>query len=270
MTITSPQHPLVKQARAFKRSRAAVSKSGLFPVEGARALREALAAGAVCRTVLCSQAFAEQPAGRAFLDWAAGRGIRPRILATRLYASLSLLKAPPGVMGFLEVPTENPVLPLDRPRGLFLLLQGVQDPTNVGAVIRVAAAAGADGLWGLTGTANPYNPRTIRTAAGTLFRLPFRHGGVLAAAIADLHAARVAVAALTPRGDEPYTALQADRTWALLLGPEGEGLTEAQLQCADRRVSIPMREGIESLNVATAAAVVCFDLARRRGGGDAP
>jgi TrmH family RNA methyltransferase len=153
---------------------------------------------------------------------------------------------------------------------LVVIAWGVQDPGNLGGIVRSADAAGATGLIATGGSADLYHPRTVRATMGSIFRLPLTDGE------GDDILDRVAAAGLVtigavPRGGTPYDAIDWRAPSALLLGGEGAGLPGELEARSGVRVGVPMRHGVESLSVGAAAAVLLFEAARsRRGASGAP
>lgn len=174
---------------------------------------------------------------------------------SRLFAKIAATVTPQGVLALVPRPQPSPAGALDG--DLALVLDGVQDPGNVGALIRAAAAFGASGVLVGAGSAHPYSARAVRASAGTVLRLP-----VIESAGWDALLGRwgfrlaVAVAA----GGEDPARLEWQGKWALLLGNEGHG-TAAK---GDRELTLPLAPGVESLNVATAGAVLLYGMTRGR------
>ena len=142
---------------------------------------------------------------------------------------------------------------------------GVQDPGNVGAIIRAADAGGAGGVLITEDSADPFGWKALRGAMGSTFRLPVVDAGPLAAAVAAARAHGAQVLAAVPRGGTPLHDCDLRGAPLVLLGGEGGGLRDAETALADARVSVPMRAGVESLNVAVAAALIVYEARRQRG-----
>ena len=140
----------------------------------------------------------------------------------------------------------------------FLVLDGLQDPGNLGTILRTAAAAGYGGAVILKGTADVYAPKVTRAAAGALFRLPMYFAETAEEAAALLKEMGKTIVGTTPRNGVSY--LEADLTTgiALVIGNEGNGMSEAALAVCDRNVYIPMHTGMESLNAAVAAGILMY------------
>jgi TrmH family RNA methyltransferase len=149
-----------------------------------------------------------------------------------------------------------------EPRTVVLVLDGVQDPGNVGAVCRTGLALGAAGVLALPGTADLWNPKALRGSMGALFRLPSLHLAVEELTEwATRH--RVALWATGP-GGRPIGTVPVGGPIALVLGNEGAGITPGLVSSASETVSIPLRGEVESLNVAVAAGILLYEVTRDR------
>ena len=197
----------------------------------------------------------------------------------KLFESVSGTETPQGVAALFRQPpvTLEALLKRGAHRGaaLLLVLAGVQDPGNVGTILRTASAFGATGAVttasGQSGTASPFSPKALRASAGAALHLPILAGMSLPMLLTQLRVANVRTLASSvhnPReGDLPLLAPW-EVNWcepvALLVGNEGAGLPEEVERSADARIRIPMASGIESLNAAAAAAVLFYEAARQR------
>ncbi len=146
---------------------------------------------------------------------------------------------------------------------LILVLAGLQDPGNMGTILRSAEAFGATGVIALTGTVSAWNPKAVRASAGSVFRVP-----IVAAtpeeAIPRLHAASLTIYATLSRGAEEAHAANLARPTALIIGNEGNGVPGSLVARADSTVSIPCPGPVESLNAAVAASVLLYEASRQR------
>ena len=150
---------------------------------------------------------------------------------------------------------------------LVVVAVGLQNPGNVGAVLRAAEAAGASGAYLTAGTADPLSWKAVRGAMGSAFRLPHVRGISADEVLARLRARGVTTLAAVAGEADAYDAADLTRPVALLLGREADGLSAALAARADRRITIPMAGRAESLNVAVAAGVLLFEAARQRAQG---
>jgi TrmH family RNA methyltransferase len=181
---------------------------------------------------------------------------RRAVLGPRLFDSLSQTVTTQGVMALGRWDTASPAQAVAAARQggwPLVVLDGVQDPGNVGAICRVAAAAGAPAVACLEGTADPLGPKAIRGSAGVVFGLVVARTGWEDLAGLDGYGA-------SARGGEPLEAAPIEAGGLLVLGSEAHGLRREDL----RQVSIPLAAGVESLNVATAAALLLFEIRRRK------
>lgn len=215
-------------------------------LEGPRVVREAALAGVDLELLVL-----REDAPR--LDVPAERTV---VLSERLFNALSTTVTPQGVMAVARrdaVPLAEALAAARAAGWPLIVLDGVQDPGNVGTIARTAAAAGAPGLAVLEATADPFGPKAVRASAGNIFRLT-----VARAEWADLFGLQGYGAAA--EGGEPLSEAGIDEAAFLVLGSEAHGLRHDDL----RLVTIPIAEGVESLNVAAAAAVLLFEVRRRR------
>ena len=266
-------------------------------VEGPKLVEEGLRAGLQAEALLVSDS-GESELAR-ILDAASQTeaGIsRSRILRTtdKLFASVAGTEAPQGVAALFRQPewTFDDVLRgaalADGSRGaepaLVVVLAGVQDPGNVGTILRSAEAFGATGTIAARGTADPWSPKAVRASAGSALRLPLLRGLAAPVVIAQLRMAGVAILAAVRHEWKESPAGDADKktkgqhvardgaanfrgTCAIFIGSEGHGLAAEIEKAANARISVPMSEAVESLNAAVAASVLLYEAARQRRSG---
>ena len=145
-----------------------------------------------------------------------------------------------------------------------LVLAGLQDPGNVGAIVRAAAAFGASGIVAIEGSANPFGWKALRGAMGATFRVPVASRGTMTDVVAAAKKKNVRLVAAVPRGGTPLPQLNLQTATAVVLGAEGAGLPAEALTAMQETVTIPMQKPIESLNVAVAAALILYEAMRQR------
>ena len=248
MIIESRANERVKEARKLL-LRKERKESGLHLIEGDKLVREAVSSGAVIVSCFVEDGFAFTPPENA-ITYDVTRAV---------LESLCESQTPQGVVAVVRTPELAP--PEEFPAGLIVVLDGVQDPGNVGTVIRTADAFGCDGVILLTGCADPYSVKTLRSSMGAVFRLP-----VWCTDVETLHVR------LRDAGLPLYGAALRDDTadvralplhrCAIAIGSEGRGLTAQVLALCDRTVRIPMEAHCESLNAAMAAAVLLWEAYR--------
>jgi TrmH family RNA methyltransferase len=247
--LESPANPLLKRVRRLARGG---RRDPRFLLEGRKLVQAALESGIGIECALVAR-------GRATDDVRAleARGIEVVEVTEKLFREASTLDSPEGILAVARRPARSPS---DlAPEGVVLVSAGVQDPGNLGALARVAEAAGARALVLLKGSADPFGPKALRGSMGSLLRIP-----VFEIAETDALSKRgFRLAALVPRGGVDFREADWRPPVALLLGRESSGLDETTVAVSDLRVSIPMRGAVESLNVATAAALVLYEANRR-------
>jgi RNA methyltransferase, TrmH family len=262
MRITSPDNPLVRRLRRLAESARACRDAGRTLAEGVHVIEAALDAGvAIVTLVLRGGVSPAVEALVARLDAADSQGRVKRVeLAPALYDTLSPVEHGAGVLAEIGIPVADRT---GRP-GDAVYLDGVQDPGNVGTVMRTAAAAGVQRVIAGPGTAYAWSPKVMRAAMGAHFVLHIEEG-VAAADVARGFAG--AVLAADVGGEDLYAAEWGRGPTLWLFGSEGQGLSAEAAAVAQRRLRIPLAAGVESLNVAAAAAVCLFEQARRRRAG---
>ncbi|MDR2043191.1 MAG: RNA methyltransferase [Clostridium sp.] len=186
-------------------------------------------------------------------------------VSQEVFAKMSDEVAPMGILTVLHQPKHSLEDLLRRENPLLLLLEDLQDPGNLGTMIRTAEAAGAAGIIMSGQTADVFGPKVVRSAMGAVCRVPFVYVEDLAAAMRQLRGRGIRIYAAHPRGDADYTELSYG-TAAVLIGNEGNGLRESTAAAADLCFRIPMEGRAESLNAAVAAAVVLYEAYRQKRG----
>jgi TrmH family RNA methyltransferase len=235
-------------------------------LEGPHLVAEALDCDLPLAEVLASPEFLLTPEGQRL---AARLDRPPTEVEARLLASLADADAPQGVLAVAGLPRRGVAsLPIERDR-TYLFAEAVQDPGNLGALARVAEAAGACGLALSPGTVHPNHPRALRASAGSLLRLPVATGVEAAEVESHLRAVAPRWLCLVSRGGASLFDAPLAGTILLAVGSEGAGLSAGLAARADLRLTIPLAPPVESLNVAVAAALALFEI-RRRGGRGRP
>ncbi|MCX6620411.1 MAG: RNA methyltransferase [Acidobacteria bacterium] len=255
-TLTSDRNPLLKEIRRAI-ARGSLMESGLCVAETFHLLEEALGSGCEVKTVLAAQS------ARAAVEALVAKraGVRVLALEDALFDKLAATEASQGVMALVRPPAWE----LEQLFGgttLLLVLDGIQDPGNAGAMIRAAEAFGATGVLLLKGTVNPYNPKAVRASAGSIFRVPLVWGVDQEPGRAALEQQRLDVYAAMPGAAKTLHEVDLTRNVAFVIGSEGRGVSE-RLRGAALELRIPTL-GVESLNAAMAAGVLLYEARRQR------
>jgi TrmH family RNA methyltransferase len=234
-------------------------REGLFIVEGLRGASEALAKGAEVRFAVCSPKLRGDERGRRLVAELERAGTDVSWIDDGGLEDLSDTETPQGV---IVVCREPRLWPRDLPEGKggFLLLDGVQDPGNVGTLVRAATAFGLGGVLALEGTADPWSPKAVRASAGAVFSIP-----VLVVPFSEVNPWLDATGTVLLVSDASATDVARVRPperWALAVGNEGAGVRAPVAAAADATVGIPMAPDAESLNVGMAGAILLYVLTR--------
>ena len=259
-TITSLQNPQVKIWRSLNATRAARVKHGLFLAEGEHMAGEALKEKKA-RTLLVDSGARDRYA--ALGELASARGVLIVEVSSHVMAALSDAKMPQGVIAVCDYPTAG--LP-DPPGDWLVALDGVQDPGNVGTIMRTMDATGFSGLLLDEKTADPYAPKALRATMGGAFRIPTARCGDLPGALRALAAKGYEIVAGDLRGADFFHRPPARDKICVVIGNEGQGISPAVLETATMRLKIPIVGGAESLNAAVAGAVMMYDFLREKRG----
>ncbi len=260
--ISSRQNPTVKRFRALARSRADADNDDVL-LEGAHLVEEALRSRLSVDTVAFSETAAAGPLAE-LLHRVERSGGRVAIISDAVFDAVSPVRQPAGVVAIARLAASNLAAVLAHPPQLVLIVDAVQDPGNLGAIIRTAEACRASGVIVTSGSADPFGWKALRGSMGSTLRVPVATGLSLTEAIGSSRQAALRVIATAPRGGTPLPDCDLRQPAAIILGGEGPGIPDTLLAAADERVTIPMQPPVESLNVAVAAALVLYEASRQR------
>lgn len=279
--IISLNNGRIKHAIQLKEKSRIRNEEGLFVAEGFKMLEEAPLSK--IREIYCREDVwqkMEESYRKAPLDKLSGiyekimtcekQGTIVETVTEEVFRKLSDTQTPQGIFFLMEKMTYDLTVLLKRAgerkeqegkRPLFLILEDIQDPGNLGTMIRTGEGAGVDGILMSKGTVDIYNPKTIRSTMGSLYRVPFLYTGDLTQTIAQLQKAGICVYAAHLKGTKSYREPDYAGGAAFLIGNEGNGLKEETAALADEYIRIPMQGRLESLNAAVAAALLMYEVA---------
>ena len=254
--IESRQNARLKELRRALRSSQPTAE-GMLGIEGPNLLEEAVRAGLRVQAIFLGE----------------GQGLLGPLSQNReiLFASKAILNSaletqtPQPIAALIEAPrwTWQNLLPQTQAPPLIIVLAGLQDPGNLGTIVRSAEAFGAHGIVSLPGTVSPWNQKAMRASAGSVFRLPVMQAGA-DECFARLKEAGVQVFTTAVRDATPAEAVDLSKPTALLIGNEGNGVPDEIAARADGAVTIPCPGPVESLNASVAAAVLLYEASRQR------
>ena len=262
------RNQLVQRIRILRRDRAERVRQAVFLAEGMHLCREALTSGAGLERVLYSAALNGTAEGRELLADLGRAGAVLDETSEAILDSLQDARSPQPVLCVVRMKKTafKDLLATRHRYPLVVVTHGIQEPGNLGTILRTAEAAGASGLIATGRSADLHHPRTVRATMGSIFRLPAIHGGELPDVVRRFGDEEfLRVAAETGSGPAP-ASIDWNRPAALFLGPERGVLPEASRSLMDTAVTIPMETGVDSLSVGAAAAVILFAARGVRGG----
>ena len=256
-TVTSRDNPAYKSVARLVASASERRKTRLTGLEGAHLLGAFLDAGGHPEQVMASHAGIADAEIAGLVERSAPAAVT--LLSDALFASLSSVDSPTGVLACVRTPAPRPA---GAHAGLVLLLEDIQDPGNVGMLLRSAAAAGAEHVLLSPSCAFAWSPKVLRAAMGAHFAVNIVERADLPAWLAQYRGQGVALAG---DGTQSLYDLDLTRPTALLVGNEGSGLSAGLRQCATFSARIPMLGRMESLNAAAAGTIAVFEAVRQRG-----
>jgi TrmH family RNA methyltransferase len=274
--ITSRQNPLVKR---FRRVRAMGERQHVF-LEGVRLIEDAINTGAHFESVAFTAELESSERGAALLESLRRVQCRGALVSKQVMEAIGDTRAPQGVAALVS----RPYLDLDDLFGnspdLLVIADELQDPGNLGTIIRTAEATGANGVITTRYTVDPFNDKAIRASMGSALRLPIVTGASREDIVAHCRDHKIKMISTranrgsaqgiledAARAERIKLCVEIDMTVpiALVVGRESTGISETAQEEADEYVHIPMVSGVESLNVAVATAILLYEAARQRG-----
>ncbi len=261
--ISSASNPKLRYVRSLSRA-AARAREGRFVVEGMRLVDDALDAGIRPAFAMTSTTWGTTERAAALRARLEEHHVPVFDVSPAAFAELADTETPQGVLAVVR----SPDLPLPAQPDLLLVIDGMRDPGNLGTLLRTAAAAAVDGVLLVPGTVDPTNPKVVRAAMGAHFRVPIleRDWAAVAAVAGDGASGGLGVWLADTTGAHDYAQVDWRGPSALVVAGEAHGPSDAARKLAGGTVRIPMPGTVESLNAATAAAVILFEAIRQRRG----
>ena len=259
--ITSAGNARVKQVVQWQNKAKERKKDGIFLAEGIKMFEEAPLDSIV--EVFISESL-EQKADAFYKKKLLQIGYE--VVSDEVFAKMSDTQTPQGILTILKRPEYNLDLLLKQENPLFVILENLQDPGNLGTIVRTGEGAGITGVIMSAGTVDIFNPKTIRATMGSIYRVPFLYVEDMADTIQKLHKHGVHTYAAHLAGKTYYQDVSLKEPTAFLIGNEGNGLTKETADRAERYIKIPMEGQVESLNAAVATALLLYEAHRQRHG----
>lgn len=255
--ITSASNPRVKRLLRLQKQAKARKEAGVFLAEGAKMCREAPRER--LEELYFSGSYAES--GQTD-EW---EGIPAEILSDPVFRTVSDTQTPQGILAVVRQRERTPDEILSEgTTPLLLVLEALQDPGNLGTILRTAEGAGVTGIIMSEDTVDIYNPKVIRATMGSIYRMPFCSVPDLKDAVRKIRARGILCYAATLEESRDYTEPDYRKPSAFLIGNEGNGLSGELIRAAGQRIRIPMAGQVESLNASMASGILVYEAARQR------
>ena len=262
VTITSRDNSLLRRARAVRDSKI----DDLIFVEGLRLCEEAVSSKLEIEAVIYTDHIARKDRAASLIRNLNGLAKSSAEVSEKLLESISYTKTPQGIVVLAGRPTNDQTsFAARQPNSpLLVVLHEINNPVNVGAIVRTAEAAGATGIIAASNSADPFSAKALRGAMGSAFRVPIWSGPTFNEAVAWCHSRKIRTIAADLSGSTPHTDVDWRKSSAIIVGRESTGLSPDEVAATGASVRIPMHGDAESLNVAVACGIILFEAARQR------
>ncbi len=261
MMITAKDNDTVKHIAKLAKSASYRSSCGEFFAEGARLCKDGVISGAIPKTFMYTADARDKY--REEFRLIAQASERVCEVSKDVFAKMSDTKSPQGFLCVFNMLDKQKNLGRINNRGTYLGCERIQDPSNLGTILRTAEAVGADGVILSDDCCDVYSPKTVRGSMGAVFRLPISIPDNFVQYIRELSHNGINTFASTPRNASDVTKIDVSRG-VMLIGNEGSGLSDEAIEACTLRVMIPMKGRAESLNASAAAAILLWEMARQR------
>ena len=254
--ITSTSNQQVKNLLQLRKKSKVRREQGVFVVEGVKMFREAPADWIVKTYV--SQEFLKKEEASIL------KGREYEIVENRIFKTMSDTMTPQGILAVVRQPVSTLKKLLGEQNPFFMVLENIQDPGNLGTILRTAEGAGVTGILMSRDTVDIFNPKTIRSTMGSVYRVPFLYLENICGTVRELKSKGIHTYAAHLKGTGSYDEQDYTKGTAFLIGNEGNGLTDELANLSDTYIRIPMYGKVESLNAAVASAVLMYEAQRQR------
>lgn len=257
--ITSTSNPQVKNLNALNKRAKERKSQGLFIVEGRKMFEEAPREW-IQKVYVSESFFADSEHQTALM------GIEYEVVSDSVFKSVSDTQTPQGILTVVAMPKWDFTEVMAKENGSYLFLESIQDPGNLGTMLRTGEGAGITAIIANRTTVDLYNPKTIRSTMGSIYRVPFFVVDDFETTIQTMQKQGVKFYAAHLKGSNMYDVPDYTGATGFLIGNEGNGLTDTVADLADEYIKIPMEGSVESLNAAIAATILMYEVNRQRRG----
>ncbi len=267
--ITSENNTKLKEMIKLQKNARHRKKEGLFVAEGIKLVKEAAKYGklrqVLIRESLWIDRWQEKPESEIAEEFSGeNRRIGVDVVPDDLFDLAADTVTPQGILGMVDMPSYSQEEILNSPAGLYLLLDDLRDPGNLGTMIRTSEAAGVAGVIMSKGTVDLFNPKVVRATMGAIFRVPFLYVESLPEMIRQMKQKNISVYGTILEESRVYDDPDYTKPSGIVVGNEANGISKEVRESLSGRIHIPMEGSVESLNAAVAAAIVLYEASRQR------
>ena len=262
INITSPSNSIIKEIKSLYRRKERWAKR-LFLIEGIKIVEECIDNGYPITNILYSDELFNVRGGEALFNKIKSYD-RLINIPDKLYRYISDVENPQGILAIAEFEINSIGNIKDKENPFFLLLDEVQDPGNMGTIIRTADAFGIDGIIVVEGCVDIYNPKVVRSTMGSIFRVPIYYEADGIDAINKLKKENITIYSTSLKGSQYIQDIDFKKGCTLIIGNESRGVCKALYTLADKLIKIPMVGEAESLNAAVASSIIMYEVMRQR------
>lgn len=260
-TITSSSNKLIKNIKLLHNKKGRWSERCFF-IEGARSVEQCIKSDGKIKYIVYSPELLNEDSKR-ILNEIESRNYELHLITKELFKSISDTDSPQGILAVVEF-EEYSLKDTLKENNFFVILDRVQDPGNMGTIIRTADAFGANAVIVTGGCVDVYNPKTVRSTMGSIFQIPIVHISDIEEAVEQLKDKNVNIVATSLDTDRYSYDVDFKNDCAIIIGNEANGISDEVLEMSNQIVKIPMRGKAESLNAGVASAVLMYEVLRQR------
>ncbi|MHC1748794.1 MAG: TrmH family RNA methyltransferase [Cellulosilyticaceae bacterium] len=254
--ITSMQNPIIKNITLLKHKKSERKKQNLFIIEGIRSVNEIPAHYEVAYYITTDEFDIDQIKHFNEERWI--------VVTDEIYKAISDTMTPQGVMAIVKIHEYSLMDITNKPNPFYLVLENIQDPGNLGTIIRTAYGFGVDAVFLTKGCCDLYSPKTVRSTMGAVFHVPIIMDVMIEECLTWFKEKEIKIYATALEDSEPIFKKNFTTGGALVIGNEGNGISEVVRELADEKISIPMPGGLESLNASIAASICMYEIMKQK------
>ncbi|KNF07488.1 tRNA/rRNA methyltransferase YsgA [Gottschalkia purinilytica] len=263
LQITSSSNHIIKTLKLLHKKRGRQKEKSFF-IEGIRSVEQSIVSNADIKYIVYSDMLFDTKGGKELLEKIQTLGYDIYYITDKLFREISDTEHPQGILSVLSFKFYKLEEVLLKEKNFLVLLDRVQDPGNMGTIIRTCDAFGANGIIVSNGCVDIYNPKTVRSTMGSIFQVPIIEYEDIKDAIYDLKSKNIDIISTTLQSSDYCYNTDFNKNFALVIGNEASGISDFIVEASSSLVKIPMLGNAESLNAAIASAIIMYEVVRQR------